>query len=80
MNVRHDKLLDIFNCIENPTDTRFIQLKYAEGGDAHLGFTGLLKEMRPSTEKTTRKTKSEWKQPLVQNKKNVSFLLRLLEI
>ena len=44
LNVHGDDLLDIFNCIDNPTATRFIQLKHIADGDARSGFTGLCEE------------------------------------
>ena len=78
LKVRGDELLDIFNHIDNPTDTRFIQLEYAADGDANLGFTGLLEEKCLITTKTTSKTKSKWKMPLVQNKKQCFILASTL--
>ena len=42
LNVCSEELLDIYSRIVNPKETRFIQLKFAEGDDAQLSFTGLL--------------------------------------
>ena len=62
-------MLDIFNCIDNPTTTRFIQLKHVVDGDNRLGFTGLCEEKRLIPKRTTYKTKSKRKLPFVQNKR-----------
>ena len=82
MNVRGDELLEIFNRIDNPTDTLFIQLKYVADGDARLGFTSLRGEKCLATKRTTSKTKSKRKMPLVQNKRQCfipALTLRNLE-
>ena len=51
LNVCGDELLHIFNRIDNPTTTRFIQLTHVADGDYHLGFTGLGKDKQRITQK-----------------------------
>ena len=68
-NIRVDDLLDIFNRIDNPTTTRFIQLKHVKDGDNRLGFTGLCEEKSLIAKRTTYKTKSKSKLPFVKNKR-----------
>ena len=67
--VRRDDLLDIFNRIDNPATTRFIELKHIPDGDDRLGFTGLCNEQRLVTKRSTNKTKPKRKMAIVQNKK-----------
>ena len=82
LNVRGNELLDIFNCIDNSIDTRFIQLEYAVNGDACLGFTNPCEEKCQNIRKTTSKTKSKRKVSFVQNKRQFfipASTLRYLE-
>ena len=69
LNIRGDDLLDIFNSIDHPTTTRFIQLTYVADGDSRIGFTGLGEDKRLITKRTICKTKSKGKVPFVQNKR-----------
>ena len=68
LNIRGDDLLDIFNRIDNPTTTRFIQLTHVADGDRRKGFTGLGEDERLILKRSICKTKSKGKVPFVQNK------------
>ena len=68
-NVCRNDLLHIFSRIVNPKGTRFIQLKYAEVGDSHLGYIGLLEETSQTITIITHKRKPKLKQPHVKNKR-----------
>ena len=69
-------LLDIFNRIDNPTTTRFIQLKHVEDGDNRLGFTGLCEEKSLIVKKTPTKRNRKVSCRLSRIRDNVSSLLR----
>ena len=62
-------MLDIFNRIDNPTTTRFIQLTHVADGDSRIGFTGLGVDKRRTTKRHVNKTKSKANVPIVQNKR-----------
>ena len=76
LNVRGDDLLDIFNRIENPTATRFIQLKHVADSDNCLGVTGPCEEICLTTQKTTSKRNLKERCRLSRIRDNVSSLLR----
>ena len=80
LNVRGDDLLDIFNRIDNPTTTQFIQLTHVADGDSRLGFTGLCDGKRLVTKRTTCKMKSKGSCRLSRIRDNVSSLLRHYDI
>ena len=69
LNVCGDELLHIFNRIDNPTTTRFIQLTHLAKGDCRLGFTGLGKDIRRITKRHVSKAKSKADVPIVHNKR-----------
>ena len=68
-NVCRNDLLHIYSRIVNPKDTHFIQLKYAEVGDSHLGYRDLLEEKSQTNARNTHKRKSKLKRPHLQNKR-----------
>ena len=69
LNVCGDELLHIFNRIDNPTTTRFIQLTHLAKGDCRLGFTGLTNDIRRITKRHISKVKSKAAVPIVHNKR-----------
>ena len=68
-NVFSDDMPDIFKRINEPGNTRFIQLICAKGDDVHLRYTGLRQPRPQTTTRSYSKRKTKMKQPLVHNKR-----------
>ena len=68
-NICSDDMLDIFKRIDDPGNTRFIQLIFAKGDDVHLGYTGLCQPRPRTTSRPYSKREIKMKQPLVHNKR-----------